>query len=66
MFRAFLHSSVMFNNLRLIPYSLQTDLPGADEGLVGTTVEEPNGKFEHKLFVSTLRCLNLEVSFILT
>ena len=56
----------MFNNWRVIPYSLYTDLPAADEGLLCTTVEEPNGKFEHKLFVSTLRCLNLEVSFILS
>ena len=54
-FRSFLYSYGMFNNWPLIHYSLLTDLPAADEGLVGTTVEEPSGKLEHKLFVSTLK-----------
>ena len=45
----------MFNNWSLIRYSLYTDLPAADEGLVGTTVKEPSGKFEHKLFLSALK-----------
>ena len=37
----------------LIRYSLYTDLP--DEGLDGTIVEKPSGKFERKLFVFTLK-----------
>ena len=60
MFRSFPHSYVMFVDLPLIRYSLQAYLPSADEGLVGTTVEEPNGKFEHKLLVSTLKELLIQ------
>ena len=43
----------MFNNWPLIRYSLYTDLP--DEELDGTIVEKDSGKFERKLFVSTLK-----------
>ena len=52
-FRSFLYSYKMFNNWPLIRYSLYTDLP--DEELDGTIVEKDSGKFERKLFVSTLK-----------
>ena len=52
-FRSFLYSYKTFNNWPLIRYSLYTDLP--DEELDGTIVEKDSGKFERKLFVSTLK-----------